>query len=143
MVVYWAIYGWTGAYLGEEVVDGLALAVSVPPENRLTPCLLSIEWSARMPRVGVWSLGHLPRESKNLIKWLSSSYWRGGTDILDQTTMILDGKLRVVLPGIDPSVIMGARYEVRGWVSRSPKALRADWPWTLKLKDFSNRVRVY
>ena len=64
------------AYLSEVLVaDGLALTVSVPPENRLTPCLLSIEWSARMARVGIWSLVSYPRE-QNLIKWwLSSSYW--------------------------------------------------------------------
>ena len=133
-----------GTYLSEVLVaDGLALTVSVPPENRLAPCLLSIEWSARMSRVGVWSLGHLPERARTVSN--GGFHHRIGvvTDILDQTTMILDGKLRVVLPGVDPSVIMGARYEVRGWVSRSPKALRADWPWTLKLKDFSNRVRVF
>ena len=136
---------WMGeAYLGEILVaEGLALTVSVPPENRLVPCLLSTEWSARMSGIGVWSLGELPQA----VKTLSSGGFqhRVGvvTQILDQTTVILDGKLRVVFPEVDSSVRTGTRYEVRGWVSRSPKSLRSDWPWTLRLKDLSNRVRVF
>ena len=136
---------WMGErYLGEMLVaGGLALTVSVPPENRLVPCLLSTEWSARKSRIGVWSLDQLPQA----VKTLSSGGFqhRVGvvTQILDQTTVILDGKLRVVFPEIDSSLRPGTRYEVRGWVSRSPKSLRADWPWTLRLKDLNNRVRVF
>ena len=136
---------WMGeAYLGEVLVaEGLALSVSVPPENRLVRCLLSTEWGARMSRIGVWSLDQLPQP----VKTLSSGGFqhRVGmvTQILDQTTVILDGKLRVIFPEVDVSVRTGTRYEVRGWVSRSPESLRSDWPWTLKLKDLNNRVRVF
>ena len=95
-----------------------------------------------MSRIGVWSLDQLPQA----VKTLSSGGFqhRVGvvTKILDQTTVILDGKLRVVFPEFDSSVRTGTRYEVRGWVSRSPKPLRSEWPWTLKLKDLNNRVRV-
>ena len=61
-----------GAYLSEVLVaDGLALTVSVPPENRLTPCLLSIEWSARMSRVGVLVFRSFTGESKSLIQMVA------------------------------------------------------------------------
>ncbi len=136
---------WMGEkYFGEMLVaEGLALTVSVPPEDRLVSCFLSIESSARKSRIGVWSLNQLPQP----VKTISSGGFqhRVGvvTQILDQTTMILDGKLRVILPEVDSSVRTGTRYEVRGWVSRSPKSLRADWPWTLRLKDLNNRLRVF
>ncbi|MEC8126440.1 MAG: thermonuclease family protein [Pseudomonadota bacterium] len=136
---------WMGkAYLGEVLIaEGLALTVSVPPENRLVPCLLSTERSARLSRIGVWSLGQLPQA----VKTLSSGGFQHRigvvTQILDQTTMILDGKLRVIFPEVDASLRLGTRYEVRGWVSRSPKSLRSAWPWTLKLNDLNNRVRVF
>lgn len=136
---------WMGqAYLGEVLVsEGLALTVSVPPENRLVPCLKSTEWNARKSRLGVWSLGHLPESAKTLASGGFQHRVGEVTRIIDKTTVILDGNLRVVFPKADPGIKLGVRYEVRGWVSRSPKALREDWPWTLKLTDFSNRVRVF
>ena len=136
---------WMGqAYLGEVLVsEGLALTVSVPPENRLVPCLKSTEWNARKSRLGVWSLGHLPESAKTLASGGFQHRVGEVTRIIDKTTVILDGNLRVVFPKADPEIKLGVRYEVRGWVSRSPKALREDWPWTLKLTDFSNRVRVF
>lgn len=136
---------WMGqAYLGDVLVsEGLALTVSVPPENRLVPCLKSTEWNARKSRLGVWSLGHLPESAKTLASGGFQHRVGSVTQIIDKTTVILDGNLRVVFPKADPEIKLGVRYEVRGWVSRSPKALREDWPWTLKLTDFSNRVRVF
>ena len=136
---------WMGqAYLGEVLVsEGLALTVSVPPENRLVPCLKSTEWNARKSRLGVWSLGHLPESAKTLASGGFQHRVGEVTRIIDKTAVILDGNLRVVFPKADPGIKLGVRYEVRGWVSRSPKALREDWPWTLKLTDFSNRVRVF
>jgi endonuclease YncB( thermonuclease family) len=136
---------WMGdAYLGEVLVsEGLALTVSVPPENRLVACLTSIEWGARQSRIGVWSLSQLPEPAETLADGGFQHRFGAVTQIIDTTTVILDGNLRVVFPEADPSVTVGMRYEVRGWVSRSPKSLRADWPWTLKIKDFSNRVRVF
>ncbi len=136
---------WMGeAYLGEVLVaEGLALTVSVPPETSLVQCLLSTEWGARMSRIGVWSLDQLPQAVKNISSGGFQHRVGMVTQILDQTTVILDGKLRVIFPEIDSSVRTGTRYEVRGWVSRSPKSFRSDWPWTLKLKDLNNRVRVF
>ena len=136
---------WMGdAYLGEVLVsEGLALTVSVPPENRLVACLTSTEADARKSRFGVWSLGQLPESAKMLTDGGFQHRVGAVTQIIDTTTVILDGNLRVVFPEADPDIQLGARYEVRGWVSRSPKFLRGDWPWTLKLTDFSNRVRVF
>jgi endonuclease YncB( thermonuclease family) len=136
---------WMGeAYLGEVLVsEGLALTVSVPPENRLVPCLTSLEWNARKSRLGLWSLGQLPESAKNLASGGFQHRVGAVTQIIDTTTVILDGNLRVVFPKTDPELKLGVRYEVRGWISRSPRAVRGDWPWTLKLTDFSNRVRVF
>ena len=136
---------WMGqTYLGEVLVsEGLALTVSVPPENRLVPCLKSTEWNARKFRLGVWSLGQLPESAKTLASGGFQHRVGAVTQIIDATTVILDGNLRVVFPKADPELKLGVRYEVRGWISRSPKAVRGDWPWTLKLTDFSNRVRVF
>jgi endonuclease YncB( thermonuclease family) len=136
---------WMGqAYLGEVLVsEGLALTVSVPPENRLVRCLTSSEWNARKSRLGVWSLGQLPESAKTLASGGFQHRVGAVTQIIDKTTVILDGNLRVVFPKADPEIKLGVRYEVRGWISRSPKAVRGDWPWTLKLTDFRNRVRVF
>jgi endonuclease YncB( thermonuclease family) len=136
---------WMGeAYLGEVLVsEGLALTVSVPPENRLVACLTSTEWDARKSRIGVWSLSQLPEPAKTMAEGGFQHRVGVVTQVVDTTTVILDGNLRVVFPKADPGVTVGVRYEVRGWVSRSPKSLRRNWPWTLKLNDFSNRIRVF
>ena len=131
-------------YLGELLVaEGLALAVSVPPQSALVSCLLSIEEDARKARKGIWTLGQLPER----IKALDKNGFRFGlgsvTEIIDSQSFILDDRLRVLLPKPDPNVKIGVRFEVRGWVSRSPKWLRKEVPWTLRLKDMTNRVRVF
>ena len=131
-------------YLGELLVyEGLALTVSVPPRSKLVSCLSSIEWAAREARKGFWSLGQLPER----IQKIDTNGFRFGvgsvTRIIDSKSFILDGRLRVLLPKADPNVQIGARFEVRGWVSRSPQWFRNEAPWTLKLKDMTNRVRVF
>ncbi len=134
----------TGEYLGELLVaEGLALTVSVPPQSTLVSCLSSIEWDARDAGKGFWSLGQLPERMQALDK----NGFRFGvgsvTEIINPKSFILDGRLRVLLPEADPNIKVGIRFEVRGWVSRSPKWLRKRVPWTLKLKDMTNRVRVF
>ena len=131
-------------YLGELLVwEGLALAVAVPPQSKLASCLFSIEWTARKARKGFWSLGQLPER----IQAIDKSGFRFGvgsvTRIIDSKSFILDGRLRVLLPKADPNVQTGVRFEVRGWVSRSPQRFQNEGPWTLKLKDMTNRVRVF
>ncbi|HAN80953.1 MAG: hypothetical protein CMD54_00160 [Gammaproteobacteria bacterium] len=131
-------------YLGELLVaEGLALAVAVPPQSTLAGCLSFIEGDARKARKGFWSLGQLPER----IQALDKNGFRFGlgsvTEIIDSKSFILEGRLRVLLPKPDPNVKIGTRFEVRGWVSRSPKWLRKEVPWTLKLKDMTNKVRVF
>lgn len=131
-------------YLGELLVsEGLALVVSVPPRNKLVSCLSSIEWAARKARKGFWSLGQLPER----IQAMDKNGFRFGvgsvTKVIDSKSFILDGRLRVLLPKADPNVQIGVRFEVRGWVSRSQQWVQNEAPWTLKLKDMTNRVRVF
>ena len=131
-------------YVGELLVsEGLALAVSVPPQNKLVSCLSSLEWVARKARKGFWSLGQLPER----IQAMDKNGFRFGvgsvTKIIDSKSFILDGRLRVVLPQADPNVRIGVRFEVRGWVSKSPQWVQNEAPWTLKLKDVANKVRVF
>lgn len=136
---------WMGEYyLGEILVaEGLALTISIPPENRLVACLSDLEWKARYAKRGVWALDQLP----NAVETLKDSGFqhRVGeiTQILDTKTLVLSDRLRVMLPKADSSVQVGMRLEVRGWVSRSPPSIRRQFPWTLKLKDLTNRVRVF
>ena len=60
--------------------------------------------SAWLSRIGVWSLGQLPQA----VKTLSSGGFQHRigvvTQILDQTTVILDGKLRVIFPEVDAAL---------------------------------------
>ena len=136
---------WLGnKYLAELLVsEGLALVISVPPESSLVSCLSPIEWSARKARKGFWSSGQLPER----IQALDEKGFRFGvgsvTEIIDSKSFILDGRLRVLLPKADPNVKIGVRLEVRGWVSRYPQWLWKEAPWTLKLNDMANRVRVF
>jgi len=65
------------------------------------------------------------------------------TQILDAKTLVLSDRLRVMLPKADSSMRLGMRLEVRGWVSRSPASVRGQFPWTLTLKDLTNRTRVF
>ncbi len=136
---------WLGSsYLAESLVaEGLAITVSIPPENRLVSCLFDYEREARLQKRGVWSLGQLP-EPANALSRGGFQLRRGTvTHILDNQSVVLDGRLRVVHSRDDAAFQLGARFEVRGWVSRSPKSIRRDWPWTLKLKDSKNRIRAF
>lgn len=131
-------------YLGELLVhEGLALTVSVPPQSKLVSCLSSIERAAREARKGFWSLGQLPER----IQTIDKNGFRFGvgsvTRIINSKSFILDGRLHVLLPKADPNIQIGVRFEVRGWVSRSPQWIRNEAPWTLNLKDMTNRVRVF
>ena len=131
-------------YLGELLVyEGLALAVSVPPQTRLVSCFSSIEWAARKARKGFWALGQLPERIQSIDK-NGFRYGVGSvTRIIDSKSFILDGRLRVLLPKADKNVRIGVRFEVRGWVFRSPQWIRNEAPWTLNLKDMTNRIRVF
>ena len=124
-------------YLGELLVyEGLALAVSVPPQNKLASCLSSIEWVARKARKGFWSLGQLPER----IQAMDKNGFRFGvgsvTRIIDSKSFILDGRLRVLLPKADPNVQIGVRFEVRGWVSRSPQRFQNEGSMDPKIKGY-------
>lgn len=136
---------WMGeSYLGEVLVaEGLALTVSIPPENRLVACLLDLEWQARDSKQGVWILGQLPEAVEALRDGGFQHRVGEITQILDAKTLVLSDRLRVMLPKADSSMRIGMRLEVRGWVSRSPTSVRRQFPWTLTLKDLTNRVRGF
>ena len=136
---------WIGeSYLGEVLVaEGLALTVSIPPENRLVACLLDLEWQARDAKRGVWALGHLPESAEALNRGGFQHRVGDITQILDAKTLVLSDRLRVMLPKADSSMRLGMRLEVRGWMSRSPASVRGQFPWTLTLKDLTNRTRVF
>tara|TARA_E500000081_G_scaffold148096_1_gene173153 strand:+ start:397 stop:1275 length:879 start_codon:yes stop_codon:yes gene_type:complete len=136
---------WMGeSYLGEVLVaEGLALTVSIPPENRLVACLLDLEWQARDAKRGVWALGHLPESAEALNRGGFQHRVGDITQILDAKTLVLSDRLRVMLPKADSSMRLGMRLEVRGWMSRSPASVRGQFPWTLTLKDLTNRTRVF
>ncbi len=136
---------WMGdSYLGEVLVaEGLALTVSIPPENRLVVCLLDLEWQARAGKRGVWALDQLPEAVEALNDGGFQHRVGEITQILDAKTLVLSDRLRVMLPKADLSMQVGMRLEVRGWVSRSPTSVRRQFPWTLTLKDLTNRVRVF
>ena len=124
-------------YLGELLVyEGLALVVSVPPQNKLASCLSSLEWAARKARKGFWSLGQLPER----IQAIDKNGFRFGvgsvTRIIDSKSFILDSRLRVLLPKADPNVQIGVRFEVRGWVSRSPQWFQNEGSMDPKIKGY-------
>jgi hypothetical protein len=132
------------SYLGEVLVaEGLALTVSIPPENRLVACLLDLEWQARDAKRGVWALNRLPEGAEALNRGGFQHRVGEITQILDTKTLVLSDRLRVMLPKADSSMQVGMRLEVRGWVSRSPASIRRQFPWTLTLKDLTNRTRVF
>jgi endonuclease YncB( thermonuclease family) len=132
------------SYLAEVLVaEGLALTVSIPPENRLVGCLFDLEWQARDAKRGVWALDRLPEAVEALENGGFQHLVGEITQVLDTKTLVLGERLRVILPKGDSSMRVGIRLEVRGWVSRSTTSIRRQLPWTLTLRDLTNRVRVF
>jgi len=131
-------------YLAEHLVlNGMAFAVAVPPNIRLADCLKDAETRARSNRVGLWTENVFPQAIRDLGADL------GGFQILHGTVTstasaqrsnvaVIDGLLRLELRSGLAALTPGDRIEVRGWVTRSPKPIRQQMPWTLKVSHPAN-----
>lgn len=133
-----------GTYLAEHLISqGLGFAVAVSPNTRLARCLKAAEDRARDSRLGLWSRSVFPRSIGDLDMDLGGfQLLRGQVTAIEAQkrtqVAILDSVLRLeISAGIEIPDI-GDWIVVRGWVTRSPKAHRAQLPWTLRIQHPAN-----
>ena len=140
---------WLGdQYVSESLLRaGLALVVTVPPDDRLAGCLQKHERDARAEKRGLWVMGRLPASLSQLTEHAGGfQYVKGRVTAvapLSGSLVILDGQLAVRWPDSMDLPTEGSVWLVRGWLSRSRGRTRAYADWFVRAQDPRNLERGF
>jgi hypothetical protein len=140
---------WLGdQYVSEALVrSGLAVVVTVPPDDQLVDCLASHERDARAQKQGVWALNAIPFSASQLAGDAGGFQYLSGrvTSVapFSQSLVILDETVAVRWPESLNLPATDSVWLVRGWLSRSRGRTRAVADWFVRAHDSRNLERGF
>ncbi len=140
---------WLGdQYLSESIVGaGLALVVTVPPDDLIADCLKMHEQDARTQKQGLWAVNRLPSSASQLADDAGGfQYVKGRVTAVSPfggSLVILDGQLAVRWPDRTNLPTVDSVWLVRGWVSKSRGRTRAYADWFVHARDPRNLERGF